>query len=244
MQYKNYKEFINYLKSLPNDQTVLDAVFQYFIDNVEYAYEHLKLYKLRKGIMEKKHDELLSSLDVLNIKQINATIDKLQPIYALEDNTIIVLKKQAKNCSEFLDHDNIHPDDKFELLINAATVAIAHKDIKVKINNGLIARGVCANYASFINKVCFDLGIESYSINGISTKGIGHAWNRIVIDGDSKYYDITYEIFDRDKLGKQYKKGSWLGVTFEELKVRQPDRHINSEHWNKVSSDSVAPSDE
>jgi transglutaminase/protease-like cytokinesis protein 3 len=58
----------------------------------------------------------------------------------------------------------------------------------VSVLNG---KGVCTGYAMLFYKMASRIGIQSYLCYGCDGD-ICHAWNMVYIDGEYKYYDITW----------------------------------------------------
>lgn len=56
MPYKNYQEFIEYLKYLNDTERILYAIYEYFRDYVSYNYDQLQAGKLDNG--DGKLDEI------------------------------------------------------------------------------------------------------------------------------------------------------------------------------------------
>lgn len=57
--------------------------------------------------------------------------------------------------------------------------------------------GVCINYASLFDILCYKSGVKSRLVDGIDTElKIGHAWNVVYLDHEKDYVDLTF--YDND----------------------------------------------
>ncbi len=53
--------------------------------------------------------------------------------------------------------------------------------------------GVCINYASLFDILCYKVGVKSRLVDGIETDlKIGHAWNVVYLDEEKDYVDLTF----------------------------------------------------
>lgn len=78
--------------------------------------------------------------------------------------------------------------------------------------DGLNGQGVCSTYAMLFYKMASRLGIETYICYGFTVARY-HAWNMVVLDGESYYYDVTWcddvilnpvYIHSRNSWGREY----------------------------------------
>ena len=95
------------------------------------------------------------------------------------------------------------------------------------IENGLLKSGVCKHYASYLNELFKEIGIQSVIING--TSELGHAWIGTVIDGELKSIDLTRAVFIRDhfkNIPKNQTEEDWLIRDFQDTFYMQPTRTI------------------
>ena len=63
--------------------------------------------------------------------------------------------------------------------------------------------GQCWHYANLFKDMCNAVGIPTYYVEGMANGG-GHAWNYVVIDGNSYWFDVTWN----DYLGSS--RWAWL----------------------------------
>ncbi len=58
---------------------------------------------------------------------------------------------------------------------------------------------VCSGYARAFQYIMQRLGIPTYFVTGVTSKGGAHAWNIVMIDGSAYYVDVTWD----DEVGRQ-----------------------------------------
>ncbi len=196
----NYEEFLNDLKNIKGKEKQVDYLFNFLLENLEYDYLYLEIV----GLMKLQ-------------KEINIDFSELYD-EELVDET---LKKFAKhtevsNCAVRYFKDREYENMKPGLCTDSPI-----------FENGILKKGVCAQFAAFVKKVCDELEIECVVQRG--TTPFGHDWNKIKIENQWLNYDITYAIFSKDKYKNWHKKSNpkdWLGITDEELLALHPERNI------------------
>lgn len=99
--------------------------------------------------------------------------------------------------------------------------------------DGLRGEGVCATYAMLFYKMASRLGIECYICYGYAGGGY-HAWNMVILDGESYYYDVTWcddvilnpvYIHSRNSWGREYMLNN-LWACYE---IKEKKEYIDSE---------------
>lgn len=123
--------------------------------------------------------------------------------------------------------------------------------------------GVCSNFATFTNILCYKAGLESYYISGyckdLEGNDVGHAWNLVNVNDNYYIVDTTvlennmdYIVFS--KLERNSKKTSnWYGAVLAEILIElggglasyytdpydYTDSIVNQDNIEKVSDDVV-----
>ena len=204
--YNSYEEFITSLKALADPKAQVKGLMQYFVDNVKGDFDAFKC---------QTDDDFINRLDTKydykNPEHRAAAIADLRNRYNISDDYLAYI------------NDNYGKRN----LAYAVNMAIIPQTLS---ENGLLTKGVCSNFASFVQVACMQLGIPCAFVEG-TIDNTKHAWNKIDL-GDGKgllNYDFTKVILIRDKAGKWYEKttyGDWMGVTDEALVRLQPTLRI------------------
>ena len=224
-----YQELLYKLKSLDGKQKQIDALFGYLLKMVEYDYPTLEICKLDNSLA--------------------AHIDSTYSPSSAEDRQKVVELLKGKGYStEFI--NRMLANYGREVLVPARPERFSMGKLQkavpehviytsflsaqnmakpvVKYENGIITKGVCADYAIFIKKVCDDLDIECKTIDG--TTPVFHGWN--LIDGGEGllHYDLTYAVFSRDQFNgwDRLAPKDWLGITTDRLLEIHPTRKIDA----------------
>lgn len=155
---------------------------------------------------------------------------EMQEEYFQEGNKFLrgpikVKNKEGKESFAFYDLLNLIANENERLV----------KRYVPEEENGLLRKGVCEDYSKFLCKVLTDLGIENYSVDGISE--LGHAWNLIrTNDGEIKSIDLTREVFIRDNYAHvpEEQKGKWILTDLKDMFDMQETRQIHSINEKKI----------
>ncbi len=94
--------------------------------------------------------------------------------------------------------------------------------------NGLLIKGVCSDYAKWMNKICNELNIPSYEVVGKGTAD--HHWNMIYIKEQNKWvhFDMTCVRFYLDNFAKDFgNPDKWVFASTEDIFKMQPKREIH-----------------
>lgn len=254
----NYEEFIEILKRIPSQKQQLEYLFEYFKREVKYNYDVLaqaktiKIYELPDGTItkygsdalvlhritgkldkafncvnlkerEKAVRELKSGMESIGLPLSDEFIGKILEKYGQE---YIIPAQPERPANGIFLAIHAQPERKeFRTLQQSAYLI----DFPAEYENGLITKGVCADYAPFINRVCKEIDIFSVRIDGNTPTD--HVWNLIESDGEKKHFDITYALFVRDKYSdwdKKAKFDDFLGLSFDRLKELNPLRNIET----------------
>ncbi len=104
-----------------------------------------------------------------------------------------------------------------------------HEKMPPNIENGILRKGVCRDYADYFTNLLNEIGIEACRING--TSELEHAWVAAKIDGEWKSIDVVRAIFIRDGykgIPSNQKASDWLINDFDTCFKMQPTRKIKS----------------
>lgn len=95
--------------------------------------------------------------------------------------------------------------------------------------NGLIISGVCEHYSEWVSKICNDLNIPCYQVDGKGTAN--HSWNLIYIKEQNKWvhFDMTCVRFYLDNFTKDFgEPDKWVFASTEDIFKMQPQREIHT----------------
>lgn len=219
---KKYNEFVDFLNSLNTVEEKLYYVYQYFRDFVSYDYDNLQLVKIVRSDDKKlayiQDFANKTSRTPFNKRRILEMLDNLlyqQDGTILSDGVIDIIFK------------NYELEDESALSFDLNNS---------KFYNGLLQKGICSDYAQWINKLCGDIGLTSYIVYGYSSTA--HAWN-VIYDSDNKKwvnFDMTMvEFCNNNFAGNFYKDAEkWAFASTEEMFLMQPKRKIVSLSNGKI----------
>lgn len=224
-----YNELLNHLKSLSSKQQQIDYLFSYLLNTVKYDYPTLEICKFDNNLL----DFIDETYNPANIEDRQKAIKLVQSkgysdefisrILEHYGESFIVPAKPERVVMGKL-NKAIPEHTSFRTFAGAKNMA---KPI-VEYDNGIITKGVCANFAEFIKCVCDELNIQCDTIHG--TTPISHVWNLINVGDGFKHYDLTFAIYSRDKFNNWNKLNpeNWFGVTLEKLLEIHPTRNIDT----------------
>lgn len=118
--------------------------------------------------------------------------------------------EDLNNIINSLNLDNLSINDKIKKITlfvvdhmeyddNCITSGCTNKEIEFNtVLTSLSYKGVCYHYALLETKLLNKAGIDAYLVSGMTTKGLGHAWVDVYIDGnwyaiDPTWIDTTYK---------------------------------------------------
>jgi hypothetical protein len=224
---KDYDELITRLKALGDPDKQVKALMQYFMESVEYDYVTGEFCKATHGDANNMIKEIDESYDCGDAEQREEALLQLKKLGYSD----AFIQRARKHYGEILP---AVPEKIIEGKIKMIQKAVPERPRQLRgaicvvehpviWENGLLKKGVCANYASFINQVCAELDIPAVELDGVTAIG-QHVWN--IIDG--KHYDITYAMYIRDgkSRNENINPNDWLGCTDEQLFKLQPIRKI------------------
>ena len=82
---------------------------------------------------------------------------------------------------------------------------------------------VCSGYTGAFQYLLEKLGIPVGSVSGVTDTGERHAWNYAILDGETCYFDVTWD----DPVGNEHPeviRHNWFGLTLDQMAQRHyPD---------------------
>ena len=161
-------DVITYLPNLKilnfngSEDLINSKVFNYIQEKniIGKNYDSSKYKYLNGEEYSKKLDNIITSLKLDGL----STIEKIRKItiYAAEHIEYDVECGEENNCSEEFEFNSVA--------------------------KSLSGKGICYEYALLTNKLLNRVGVKSYLVSGFTTKGLGHEWINIYLDG--KWYGL------------------------------------------------------
>ena len=266
MPYKNYQEFIEYLKYLNDTERIIYAIYEYFINYVSYNYDQLQVEKLRNTWEE---DDGLDKIKryALTLEPTESSKQELlqlldEEFMKLEGRPVTPANRELffRNYGKIIHHEaqpasilRKNPQPAYDEVIRA----INHDgSSKAGINSylpeyyddgALLKKSVCDDYSIWMNKVCNDVGITCFKVEGKGTTG--HAWNVIYIPEKDKWvnFDMTMVKFYQDGFIKEhgnYREEDWIFASTQKMFEMQPTREIYSISQDTINREPVQISEE
>lgn len=239
MEIKNYNQLITKLKQYSTTTEKLENLMNYFLENVQYDYVTLEICKLQK-----QYDKIFKLDEQFDCNNFDDRQKVIQILKSEGYSDELCERINANYGKEYIlpavpkreMWGRIYPEQPERTCVRNLFNAINLTEKPTEENEGLLTKGVCADYSQFVKKVCDDLDIKDCNIINGETM-VSHVWN--VIEG--KVYDPTYAIFARDNYeswGKATKPSDWLNVSFDHILELQPYRivlepNINGEQYNQ-----------
>ena len=218
MEYTDYSNLVEYLKSLDNQKLQLDAIWEYFFDNVKMDY-----------VMIEHLNKILTTrfTDYTHRKFGNLTLEDRQKCIRFIINSSNISNSYCERIKNNFFTPRLNENGEQEYI--TLTDALNNVTTDVIIENGLLKKGIAQDFTNFVKKICDDVGIECIIVNGISSGDFKHSWLDIKIDGIELFYDITYAIYVRDNFNgmkNRFSADEWLGISPKKLYKNQPTRTV------------------
>lgn len=223
LKFDSLNNLIAHLQSLESDTLKVHTLMQYFLDNVAYDYTTLELANLNIDAIISLDDKYDASIASDRAKVVSI----LMHTHGLSKEAVDrILKNYGKEVVVSATPERVIMG-KVQKAVPEHTIhcgllgAYNQTYTPVKFKDGIITKGVCVDYAMFINQVCKKLGLDSHIVEGATP--VSHVWNKI----GNKNYDITYAMFIRDHYNLWHENAGYcdfLGVTDEKLQKIHPNR--------------------
>lgn len=219
MEFANYEQLVEYIKSFKTQNEQMREIVNYFMDNVKFDYvmlEHLN--HVVSMSFAKYVDRLFPNIN-----------DKFR------EKAICFIRNSSNISTEYWNRIRdfyLTPtiNEKGEEKYITMYEAINKVCVDLQNENGLLKKGVACHITQFAKKLCDSVGIQCLIVNGISSGKMEHSWLDVCINGEELFYDITYALYIRDNfcgMGKHYLPSEWLGITPKQLHKNQPTRTIS-----------------
>lgn len=228
-----YDELLNNLKLHPTKEQQIQELFNYLLNNVKYDYPTLEICNFDNTLLNyidekynpSKYADKLKAVQLVREKGYSEEfLSRILEHYGEEfivpaRPERIIMGKLNKAIPEHTEYRT------FAGAKNMATPSVIYK-------NGIIKKGVCADYSEFIHKICEELNIKCNVIQG--TTPVSHVWNLIDVGDGFKHYDLTYAIFSRDNYNNwnSTNTNDWFGITTDRLLEMHPTRKIDASYLN------------
>lgn len=185
-----FYSFTNDLRQLTIYNYLVNCDKELYVD--ENSYNHVK-----------EIDEYLNQ--VIDEYKINEGQDDLEKVLLISNyicNNIDYDKGISKKVDEYLEELNNNKTSYF--LSDTKTREYNFHSITSVINQkNKVKQGVCINYASLFDIMCYKVGIKSRIVCGINkTEHLGHAWNIVYSNDEIKCVDLTY--YDAIEYGPEF----------------------------------------
>lgn len=217
MFFSSYDDLLTHIKTKPTKKQQLQAIWQYFFDNVNFDYvmlEHLNkivsdnfLMYIDRLFGNKTEEKRKLSLNYL----MNSTNISTEYFNRIKDIYLTAIRNDG--------------EEQYLTLFEAVS------QIKCDCieTNGLLRKGVSHDFVKFAKKLCDELDIPCIIVKAPSSTRVQHQWLNILVDNEELFYDITYAMYVHDNfnsMGKRYSVDEWLGITPKQLYKNQPNRVI------------------
>ena len=268
MPYKNYQEFIEYLKYLNDTEKILYAIYEYFRDYVSYNYDQLQVIKLERAYAD---DDSLAKIKRYALTLEPTEFSKQELLQLLDEEFMKLEGRPVTPANRELFFRNygktIHHEAQPASIIRKNPQPAYDEVIRVINHNGnskggggtnrylpeyyddgeLLKKSVCDDYSIWMNKVCNDVGITCFKVEGKGTTG--HAWNVIYIPEKDKWvnFDMTMVKFYQDGFIKEhgsYREEDWIFASTQKMFEMQPTREIYSISQDTINREPVQISEE
>lgn len=176
---KNYKNCLDDLKEISNNQTLLSV-----INNMVSPYNsYQKLY-----VTTNTYGKITINLDKLynenDIKQINEKIEKIKK-EIIKDN--MTNEEKIKAYHDYIINNSVYDEERAAQIEKGENKNYKHNSHKA---NGPLLEGIalCSGYSDAMKLFLDNLGLKNYKISNAN-----HIWNLIYLDGKWKHLDLTWD---------------------------------------------------
>lgn len=229
-----YNELINHLKTINGKQQQIEYLFSYMLHSVQYDYPTLEICKFDNSLLDyiDEHfnsENLEDRRKAIQLVKSEGYSDEfiLRILENYGDSFIVPARPEMVIMGKL--NKAIPEHTSYRTFASAKNMARP----LVEYENGIIIKGVCADFSEFIKKTCDELNVPCDTITG--TTPISHVWNLINTGDGFKHYDLTYAIYARDEFDGWDKANpnDFLGITTEKLLELHPNRTIDSIHTSE-----------
>lgn len=212
-EFEAFCEIKEKMKAGMSDQEKYKTIFDWIVDNFDYAYSGL-YYAYAEALTREERDKKLtkffriygkkkSQVGILNLEHRRNFLEAFPELPEVPEEE----KEYTRRIVEFLEQSEECKKSE----------GIGYKDE----NSWLSKNGVCLNFALIYESLCKKFDLPCRSVLGwIDSREfkVGHAWNAIMVKGKIKYVDISSAIHCKDGTDKNHKIEDFFGKSFGELK--------------------------
>lgn len=117
------------------------------------------------------------------------------------------IEELAKIMEGMLEEEDRTDQTKIELIRQYIEMNITYERTDDTMYNFYLdKKGQCYHIAKMFKDLCTKLGVKAYMVKGYAGSE-KHVWNKVIVDGEEYYFDITYNITKPDNVMNY----SWLG---------------------------------
>ena len=225
------QEISQRIKPKMTDEKKYRIIFDWCINNFDYAYSGLKYAYAEQEITRESQNRLAKYYRKY------CSNNKL-PSNLLSLEIRKKYLKDSENNPEVPEESIIETKKIIEFLEE-------HEKCKMKENGFLSGNtdstwiskyGVCMNFAEIYKFLCDKFSLPCIYIQGSIDSGdynVGHAWNAIMVNGKLKYVDISSAIQCIDGHDTEHRSQDFFGKTNEELKKIDGGKNRKISEWEK-----------
>lgn len=201
-------------------------------------------YKTIYSYAESNFEKMINELDIDKEKEY--AIKVLDEFFMENENRPLSNKVKEKLFEKWGTVEHVEPKQKnvnsrivkvdasngkpYDKLLFFGDRLLTQRDVfPTQYKNDLLIEGVCADYAEWMQKVCNDLNITCYQVEGKGTAE--HVWNLIYIKEQDKWahFDMTCVRFYLDNFTRDFgEPDKWVFASTEDIFKMQPKREIHS----------------
>lgn len=208
MEFKNFDEFIKYVKDISVSKEQIKFLCSYFLKQVDYPYARLfydiiKVVQAKEKYKDKKINEIKDTL-IHDLKKYLMPSDIIDMFIENDVPQNLLIQDIYQNFTS--DKQRV---DAFNL---------KYHGIATVFENGIIKKGICKDYSAFLKYVCDLIGLQC-EVNHFPPP-FEHAWISIMLDNVKYHFDLTYEKFIKDKFNnfdKIFHQNDWIFVKDEDF---------------------------
>ena len=195
------------------DIVINNSLYSFLDDLDQLLFYNYFINKNDDMFIDKNNLESIKSMDnylnnIIEEYDINNDKDDKEKVLLISDyicSTLSYDKEVSDSIKEYtnnlIEKNSYEPTEKSVEYNYNSISSIVNQDSEKK-------DGICINYASLFDIMCYKTGVKSRKVEGIDTTvNIGHAWNIVYIDGNKEFVDLTF--FDnsyREETLKKYVK--------------------------------------
>lgn len=197
-----------------------------------YSFNEENFYDMIKEInFEEEKEKAIKVLDEVFIELENRPLsNKVKEKLFDKWGTIEHVEPKQKNPNSRIVKVDASDGKPYDKLLFFGDRLLKQRDVfPTQYINNLLVKGVCADYAEWMQKICNDLNIPCYEVIGKGTAD--HSWNLIYVKEQNKWvhFDMTCVRFYLDNFTRQFgEPDKWVFASTEDIFKMQPKREIHT----------------